>query len=211
MSAKGSSGSGGADAPLVWFATEVVVEMAAEAARTFPLETGGVLMGYTDTSGEQIVVRACTGPGTLAVHGGSNFVPDHEFHEREVARIYAASGRIWSYLGDWHSHPDGRLFLSSDDRKTLGRIARSVNARVPTPIMTVIAGRPARREGEVDNIEASSRSDKLRLPGWHSATWRLSRAPSRWSGILSRAPITRCSLAVLQTSAPCVRLIARRS
>lgn len=189
-------------APLVWFASEVITQMAAESARTFPLETGGVLMGYTDASGEQIVVRACTGPGPRAVHGGSSFVPDHEFHESEVARTYAESGRVWSYLGDWHSHPDGRLFLSRDDRKTIGRIACAVDARVPRPIMTVLAGRPAHDGSGADNIETSSRGDKLRLIGWHFASWRLSRAPSRWSALLGRAPIRRCSLAVLQTSAP---------
>lgn len=194
--------SAGCGAPLVWFSTEVVVQMAAESARTFPLETGGVLMGYIDASGEQAVVHACTGPGPHAVHGAASFVPDHEFHEREVARIYAESGRVWSYLGDWHSHPNGRLGLSTDDRKTLGRIARSVAARVPHPLMAVIAGRPARWESRAGHVEVLSRGDELRLLGWRLATWRPAREPGRWSALLRWAPITRCSLAMLHTSAP---------
>lgn len=204
MTGNTSSGPGGIAGPLVWFTAEVITQLAVESARLFPLETGGVLMGYTDTSGEQIVVRACTGPGPRATHEVSSFVPDHEFHEREVARIYAASGRVLTYLGDWHSHPDGRLILSSDDRRTIRRIGRSADARVATPIMTVISGRPQRREGGADRIEPATPEGELQLAGWQFATWRLSRAPSRWTAVLGRTPITRCTLAVLEASAPSV-------
>ena len=199
MSDEGSAGCG---APLVWFSREVIVQMAAESARTFPLETGGVLMGYIDASGEQAVVHACTGPGPHAMHGAASFVPDHEFHEREVARIYAESGRVWSYLGDWHSHPNGRLGLSTDDRNTLGRIARSVAARVPHPLMAVIAGRPARGESWAGQPEVSTLGDELRVLGFHLGTWRLARAQARWPALMGRRPITRCALSVLQRSAP---------
>ena len=51
-----------------WFAKSAVREMLAEADRVFPLETGGVIMGYWAESRGGVVVCRITGPGPLAVH-----------------------------------------------------------------------------------------------------------------------------------------------
>ena len=32
--------------------------------------------------------------------------------EQEIGRVYTASGRCTTYVGDWHSHPGGSLYLS---------------------------------------------------------------------------------------------------
>jgi len=110
-----------------------------EAAERFPNETGGVLMGYRGEGGD-LVVTAVLGPGPDAIHRPTSLVPDHVFHEEEIARLYEASGRRHQYLGDWHSHPGGSCALSRTDRRTLHRIARTPEARVPEPLMLVMGG-----------------------------------------------------------------------
>ena len=118
-----------------------------EGARVYPLETGGVLMGYVDRRAAAVVVTHVVGPGPGAVHERTAFSPDQEWHESEVARLYAESGRTCTYLGDWHTHPDGQPVLSSADRATLRTIARSPEARCQRPLILIAA------------IEASGRVD----------------------------------------------------
>jgi integrative and conjugative element protein (TIGR02256 family) len=113
--------------------------MAAEAEAHAPRETGGVLMG-TWLSSSAVSVTEVIGPGPRASHRRNGFEPDYEYHERQIARIYEASGRIQTYLGDWHSHPGGISALSKKDEETLRGIAAYNEARAPVPLMAIIAG-----------------------------------------------------------------------
>ena len=114
--------------------------MLSEARTRYPLETGGVLMGYWSLGYTALVITASTGPGPKAIHKKTEFIPDSDFHEAEISRFYIQSGRIHTYLGDWHTHPDGICHLSSKDRATLKRISRYKAARAPVPIMGILAG-----------------------------------------------------------------------
>lgn len=109
-----------------------------EATRTAPRETGGVVMGYR--AGGAIVITHVIGPGPRAQHGPHDFLPDHEYHEEEIGRIYKATYRRATYLGDWHTHPGGTSTLSLLDRRTMRRIARSPEARCPDPLMIILSG-----------------------------------------------------------------------
>lgn len=126
-------------ARLTWLSAAALDTMKVEASRTFPLETGGVLLGYW--SGNEAVIIASSGPGPLALHGEDHYVPDNSYHSSFVAAAYAASGRRATYLGDWHSHPLGSCSLSELDIKTMRRIARHQRARVSCPLMLVLSGR----------------------------------------------------------------------
>lgn len=114
--------------------------MKSEADRSARNETGGILLGYWCDERIDVVITAAIGPGPKAVHRSRSFVPDHRFHESEVARVYLESGRRISYLGDWHSHPGGPLKLSAIDLMTQLRIARSSKARAPMALMLILAG-----------------------------------------------------------------------
>lgn len=107
-----------------------------ETKRWSGLETGGVLIGYWNES--QAVVTTVVGPGPNAIHGKRRFVPDQDFHEKAVAEIYLQSGRVVTYLGDWHSHLAGEGLPSLRDVATMVRIARSPKARANTPLMVII-------------------------------------------------------------------------
>lgn len=183
---------------VVWFARDAIAMMRREAERTFPNESGGVLLGYSDATNSALVVTAFVGPGPLARHGRSAFVPDHRYHEEQVAQIYSASGRVHSYLGDWHSHPDGSLRMSAADRRTLARIARFREARMSRPIMVVIAGRPARHVIEPLATVGSRDETIIRLAEWQLSTWRVSATPSAWAARIGYVALVRCSLRELE-------------
>lgn len=122
-----------------WLRTDVLAELLAEADCQAPLETGGVLLGYWSADSSEPVITHAIGPGPCAEHDYQRFLPDHEFHLKEIARLYAQSGRSLSYLGDWHSHPAGCGALSRKDRMTLRQIASETDARASRPMMLILA------------------------------------------------------------------------
>src|SRR5205807_1047648 len=102
-------------------------------------------------------VEQLVSAGPNAVRERTRFVPDHEFQESAIAASYSASGRRIEYLGDWHTHPEGRLALSRSDIATLRLIARHTYSRQPQPVMAVVA-----REGSCN-----------------AGVWRMRRGVSR--------------------------------
>lgn len=122
---------------IIWLPEGLREEMSILASNAYPNETGGVLIGYD--AGNGLVITEITGPGPDAIHKPHAFTPDYAYHDAEVQRIYNTSARRHTYLGDWHSHPDGRAILSSKDKRTLRTIARCHPARAPAPIMGILA------------------------------------------------------------------------
>jgi integrative and conjugative element protein (TIGR02256 family) len=121
-----------------WVSTACLTVMVEEARRCLPYETGGAFMGYwSDPS--TVVITHVIGPGPNAMHSMHSFNPDVKYHDAEVERIYFQSGRISTYLGDWHTHPRGTARTSQKDRKTLLAIASAPEARAPIPLMAILA------------------------------------------------------------------------
>jgi len=167
--------------------------MELEAKRVFPLETGGVLLGYSSDSTDEVVVRTVVGPGPLARHDASGFLPDQRYHEAEVARLYAESGRTWTYLGDWHTHPNSTAGLSLTDRRTLGRVSRANAARVTFPIMAILAGSPCVFGDEAVRTDAvAARS------GWQLAVWKVRMRPNLWAAQSGRIATALCMIHFLE-------------
>jgi integrative and conjugative element protein (TIGR02256 family) len=124
---------------VAWLAESVYRSTISESTRRFPLESGGVFLGYQKPD---IVILDGIGPGPLAVHKPSLFAPDYEYQEQQISARYRESGRIITYLGDWHSHPNGSTNLSRYDKATLRRIGLCNAARVHEPIMCLVSGKP---------------------------------------------------------------------
>ena len=143
----------------VWVTADALGEMFAEAERMHPLETGGMLLGWTNDEGDERVVVAVIGPGAAAVHGATSFVPDAVWQQHELEVTYNRSDRKVTYLGDWHVHPMGAFGMSRRDRRTMRTIASEKEARCPTPLMGLVAP-----DGD----------GELRFGVWK---WRASRVP----------------------------------
>lgn len=126
--------------PTVWLTDRAADDITSEAAARSPLETGGVLVGWRLRGGAEIVVARAIGPGPHASHGRYRFDPDGAWTDRQVERVYAASGRMITYVGDWHSHPNGSPSLCNTDLTTLKAISRRPEARCPRPVMIIAAG-----------------------------------------------------------------------
>lgn len=181
--------------PTLWLARNASARMLEEAARRHPHETGGVLLGY-GVGGGEVVVTAVVGPGPNALHERHRFVPDHAYHESEVARLYKESGRRWTYVGDWHSHPDAEAYLSATDTETLERIAEAKAARVAQPVMVILGQRASLSHGGDDQ-------HRLVPQDWYVGAWRY-LARRSMLGRITRSPATSvhaipCKVALFDT------------
>lgn len=127
----------------VQLAPGVLEAMSSEAERQFPEESGGVLLGYAAREVKRRVqVLHQIGPGPQAVHERARFEPDGEWQAERIAIAYEKSGRIATYLGDWHSHPWSGGTPSKLDRETARAIAASPEARAPHPLILILFGVP---------------------------------------------------------------------
>lgn len=118
----------------VWIADHVRAEIVQEGRALFPLETGGVLLGWRD--GADSIVADLIGAGPQALHGRHLFLPDHAWQLRELRAAFAVSKGDLDYLGDWHTHPSGVAEMSKQDHRTLGHLTR----RVRGALMVIAAG-----------------------------------------------------------------------
>jgi integrative and conjugative element protein (TIGR02256 family) len=124
---------------VVWLSASARDEMARLAVENTPDETGGILLGYESAESASAVITHLVGAGPGATRKPSEFLPDGHWQEQEVARVYAASGRRSTYLGDWHSHPVGVAAPSRKDQSTARKISTHADARAPRPLMVIVA------------------------------------------------------------------------
>jgi integrative and conjugative element protein (TIGR02256 family) len=121
----------------------VLEEMEREAERTYPDESGGVLLGHRDIADpNSLQVLHQVGPGPKAIHKPYRFEPDSTWQAARIASAYSKSGRIATYLGDWHSHPRGSSKPSSLDNSTANEISKFAEARALHPLMLILYGQP---------------------------------------------------------------------
>lgn len=127
---------------VAWIHADAIGQLRRLARDRHPLETGGLLLGWTGDATGDAVVAEIIGPGPAARHATASFLPDHSWQREELARRYAESGRVHAYLGDWHTHPGGTGRASGRDRRTLASIAAAPLARAPRPLLAILAGSP---------------------------------------------------------------------
>lgn len=120
----------------------ILDRLKAEASSLAPLETGGMLLGYVADNGQSIdaVVEEIVGPGPDALHGRFRFLPDGRWQRSQMLKAFYASGGVVTYLGDWHSHPNGGRAPSRRDLKTVRAVARRRRARTPNPLSAILYG-----------------------------------------------------------------------
>lgn len=118
----------------IWLSRRVANDIQRLGSLYYPLEIGGVLLGWRDN--DDRIVTGLVGPGPSALHGRHLFIPDHSWQITHIRKAFEGSAGDLDYLGDWHTHPDGIAAMSDVDCKTLSRIAR----RVKRPVMVIAAG-----------------------------------------------------------------------
>jgi len=112
-----------------------------DATQWSPDETGGMLVGYRAESYGRlvIVITGLIDAGPSATRSTTQFVPDGHWQQRQLEDGYGRSGRITTYLGDWHSHPRGRAHPSGKDLATFARVAADPHSGTQLPLALILA------------------------------------------------------------------------
>jgi integrative and conjugative element protein (TIGR02256 family) len=126
----------------VWLARAALEQMLEEAQARSPDETGGMLLGYLSPGGTEIAITDVIGPGPGALHRTHRFEPDGAWQQQQLAAAYQASGRITTFLGDWHSHADGLPAPSRKDARTAARVAHRRASRTRHPLTLILGQLP---------------------------------------------------------------------
>jgi len=123
---------------IAWVASPALDAIHKLALKKFPLETGGLLMGYIAANGDYVISHVI-GPGPDAIHLERSFIPDDKYQQTKLEDLFLSSNGKITYLGDWHTHPNGLPFLSRTDKETLRRIALTPTSGIAHPLMCVLS------------------------------------------------------------------------
>lgn len=118
--------------------TDVSATIEAQIAAAGANETGGLLLGWTRSDLQTIVVVVATGPGKRARATPASLQLDVHDLQTEVDRLWSASAGHVTYLGDWHLHHQDIPTPSSRDHASIREIASDPAIGVTDPVMLII-------------------------------------------------------------------------
>lgn len=98
-------------------------QMRMETEQRRPLETGGVLIGHINWGRRTLYVTSLLPPPTDSEFRTDEFVLGIQGLKKQISTIEKNTSHTLSYLGTWHSHPNGGG-ASGKDRKTLAQLTR---------------------------------------------------------------------------------------
>jgi hypothetical protein len=98
-------------------------QMRMEAEQRRPFETGGVLIGHINWGRQVIYVTGLLPPPTDSEFRTDEFVLGIKGLKKHISVIEKTTSHTLTYLGTWHSHPNGGG-ASGKDRSTLAELTR---------------------------------------------------------------------------------------
>lgn len=122
---------------------EALGVMHEEAVKSYPNETGGIVIGHYTRSRTTALVERATPPTPDSRGGRTSFY-------RGVRGLQKLLQRLWRrpteerryYLGEWHFHPGANPAPSASDIGQMKRISQSDDYQCPEPILVILGGRP---------------------------------------------------------------------
>jgi len=118
---------------------QIVDEMLKHCARSFPLETGGILVGYY--SDDSTIAHV-----TDLVPAPSDSTSSRFSFQRGLRGVQQFLNQLWMrrryYLGEWHFHPGGSASPSGTDAEQMKSIAYARSYHCPEPVLLILGGNP---------------------------------------------------------------------
>ena len=125
----------------VWWDSTIEGTLAQLRFKALPNETGGVLVGFVDHKIKTISIVLAMNAPEDSVSSSDGFVRGIAGVEDQVSECRRRTGQVVSYIGEWHSHPEGCSSRpSSYDCRQLNYLM-SVMARDGAPaIILIVSG-----------------------------------------------------------------------
>lgn len=130
-------------------AAGAVAEMRAEARRGARLrgelvETGGTLLGGFDAAVRVVWIDQATGPPPDSRLSETYFEHGTEGVEALIAARRAATARVTTFVGMWHTHPSGRAAPSPIDETGMRDLVWPLASAPPRALILIAGGRGER-------------------------------------------------------------------
>jgi integrative and conjugative element protein (TIGR02256 family) len=103
----------------------------------YPNECGGIFVGKIILDEQKAIVEKIMMPKRLK-STPVYFLRLSRFINQWLLRLFRQSGGESFYLGEWHSHPNGRPRPSHTDYETMKRISENPNVRIQTPLLLIV-------------------------------------------------------------------------
>lgn len=117
--------------------SETLTRILESCRRSYPKETGGIIVGYyTETLDCAVVTDASERPLDSG-SGRTWFFRGTADLQRWLDVLWRRSKRRY-YLGEWHYHPGGQPKPSPTDKRQMERIAASASYRCPEPVLLLV-------------------------------------------------------------------------
>ena len=113
---------------------EVLDRITQSSTQHYPLEAGGLLLGYRKDACIEII--DCTEPSGTDIATPTRFVRQDRHHQSYAFQKWSTSGKRMDWIGEWHSHPSGSPDPSWIDLKSW----RKIILRNDAPMVFVILG-----------------------------------------------------------------------
>lgn len=112
------------------------------AARTsaLPSETGGVLLGITDTKTHTLTLVDSLPAPNDSTASPTHFIRGKEGLSDTLSTVHKRTAGIVDYIGDWHSHPDGYgARPSHDDNQLIKHLAETMSQDGVPALMLIVS------------------------------------------------------------------------
>ncbi len=133
----------------VRLASTAVAEMRAEArrgarVRSEWVETGGSLLGGFDDAAGVVGVDQATGPPPDSLYSEVHFEHGIEGVKQRIAAQRAATARVTTFVGLWHSHPYGSALPSQTDEEGMRELVLPLEKAPPRALLLIVGGQSGR-------------------------------------------------------------------
>jgi [CysO sulfur-carrier protein]-S-L-cysteine hydrolase len=115
----------------------VFTKIKQQVKKSYPNECGGIFVGKIILDENKAIIEKIMMPKRLK-STPVYFLRLSGFINRWLLRLFQQSGGESFYLGEWHSHPNGRPRPSHTDYKTMKRISENRNVRIRTPLLLIV-------------------------------------------------------------------------
>lgn len=119
---------------------QLVNQMSELCFDSYPVETGGILLGQYNNNLDCAFVTELTGPPKDSKSGRTWFERGIKGLQRKVDLLWRHKSRF--YLGEWHFHPGGTPLPSPTDVDQIQELADSHRYNCPEPLLLIIGGHP---------------------------------------------------------------------
>lgn len=126
---------------VVTFSGTAIAGMIDEAKRARQLETGGILIGKYSSDGSSAIVEIVSRAPMDSEAGPSWFARGRRGLDHLLRKCWTEGSH---YLGEWHTHPAQDPHPSSQDLRTLQKIASDPSRGCARPILAVLGGDPGK-------------------------------------------------------------------